>query len=149
MAVYGGSLEAANQSAGGLDLFLVRYNMGLEMEAKLNSEGSDPIIEISDLARDHIQRLMQRENKAEAFLRVSVVSGGCSGMSYKLSFEAEAGDSDILFEENGLKVLVDRKSSLFLKGIVVDYTDGLDGAGFTYENPNAKRSCGCGTSFNV
>ena len=109
------------------------------------------IIELTPSARAHVSGLMKRENKPHSFLRISVVGGGCSGMSYKMSFEDKAadGDSVVSYDSEGVRVLVDPRSSLFLKGIEVDYQDGLNGAGFTYNNPNAKKSCGCGTSFSA
>lgn len=109
------------------------------------------VIELSPRARSHVASLMQRDNKANSFLRISVVGGGCSGMSYKMAFEEKAadGDSVISYDSEGVRVLVDPKSALFLRGIEVDYQDGLNGAGFTYNNPNAKKSCGCGTSFSA
>jgi len=109
------------------------------------------VIELTPSARQHVASLMKRENKPNSFLRISVVGGGCSGMSYKMSFEEKAGEGDsvISYEAEGVKVLVDPRSTLFLRGIEVDYQDGLNGAGFTYNNPNAKKSCGCGTSFSA
>lgn len=107
------------------------------------------VIELTQSAQDHVARLMQREKKEGSVLRVSVVGGGCSGLSYKMSFEEKPADADALIEYSGLKVVVDPRSALFLKGITVDYVDGLNGSGFTYTNPNAKRSCGCGTSFSA
>ncbi len=82
-------------------------------------------------------------------LRVSVVGGGCSGFSYKMAFETEAKPGDKDFIEEGIRVLVDAKSALFIQGLRIDYTDGLNGSGFVYENPKAAKSCGCGTSFSV
>lgn len=82
-------------------------------------------------------------------LRVSVVGGGCSGLSYKMSWIDEPSEGDKVTTVNGLTIVVDPKSFLFIKGIELDYTDGLDGQGFVWNNPNAKRSCGCGSSFSV
>jgi iron-sulfur cluster assembly protein len=82
-------------------------------------------------------------------LRVSVVGGGCSGLSYKLSWEDAPSENDKVTTVDGLVIVVDPKSFLFIQGIELDYTDGLDGQGFTFNNPNAKRSCGCGSSFSV
>jgi len=108
------------------------------------------LIEMTDSAVQKVRSLMQREHgNEEKFLRISVVGGGCSGMSYKMGFESEAGEKDRQFEENGVQVLLDPKSALFLQGLRVDYEDGLNGAGFTYQNPKAKKACGCGTSFAV
>jgi len=82
-------------------------------------------------------------------LRVSVVGGGCSGMSYKLDFQKEPQASDKVFEQNGVRIFVDSKSYLYLKGLELDYSGGLNGTGFVFRNPNATKSCGCGTSFSV
>ncbi|MBN8554686.1 MAG: iron-sulfur cluster assembly accessory protein [Deltaproteobacteria bacterium] len=107
------------------------------------------VIQLTDSARDHVYRLMQREKKEGSSLRVSVVGGGCSGLSYKMAFEEKPAEADKVLNFNGLQVFVDPRSALFLSGITIDYVDGLNGSGFTYENPNAKRSCGCGTSFSA
>lgn len=82
-------------------------------------------------------------------LRVSVVGGGCSGLSYKMAWVDEPLEGDKITTVDGLTIVVDPKSFLFIKGIELDYTDGLDGQGFVWNNPNAKRSCGCGSSFSV
>ena len=107
------------------------------------------VVQLTDSARNHIFKLMKREDVDGTILRVSVVGGGCSGMSYKMGFEKDSIEDDQVFESNGVKLTIDSKSSLFLKGIEIDYQDGLNGAGFVYKNPNAKASCGCGTSFNA
>lgn len=108
-----------------------------------------PVCTLTESAAQHIRRLMERQNKVGGILRVSVVGGGCSGMSYKMAFEEKAAEGDSLFEQQGLQVAVDPKSALFLRGLVINYVDDLNGSGFTYENPNAKKSCGCGTSFSA
>jgi len=85
-----------------------------------------------------------------AMVRVQVVGGGCSGMSYKLGFENQPpAQNDKVFEKDGVKVLVDSKSYIFLIGTELDFSDGLNGTGFTFTNPNAKRTCGCGSSFSA
>ena len=100
-------------------------------------------------ASEKIQDLM-RETPGEAdALRVRVVSGGCSGLSYGLNFEREAQPDDHVFESNGVRVYVDPRSALYLDGVEIDYVEGLQGAGFKIANPNAKSSCGCGESFKV
>ncbi len=108
-------------------------------------------IDISDKAVTEIKRLQTVDPTAkDALIRVMVVGGGCSGMSYKLGFEANPpGPSDKIFEKDGVKVLVDTKSMLYLNGTMLDFSDGLNGTGFTFTNPNAKRTCGCGSSFSV
>ncbi len=107
------------------------------------------VITLTSSATTHVRRLMEREKKEGSVLRISVVGGGCSGLSYKMSFEAQPADADQVLEFDGVKVVVDPRSALFLKGIEVDFVDGLNGSGFTYNNPNAKKSCGCGTSFSA
>jgi iron-sulfur cluster assembly protein len=106
-------------------------------------------IQISDKAAQQVRTIQEREGKASSFLRLSVVGGGCSGLSYKLSFEETPKEKDQTFDFNGVKVLVDPKSLLFLKGMILDFTDGLTGQGFVFNNPNAKQSCGCGSSFSA
>ncbi len=94
---------------------------------------------------------MEEEGKsvAEAFIRVGVKGGGCSGLSYDLSFDTEMKEDDKVFEDNGMKVVVDKKSFLYLIGTELDYSGGLNGKGFIFKNPNANRTCGCGESFAV
>ena len=88
-------------------------------------------------------------NPVQDFVRVGVKSGGCSGLSYELKFESNQQDEDRLFEDNGVKILVDKKSLLYLVGTTLDYSGGLNGKGFVFKNPNANRTCGCGESFSL
>ena len=83
------------------------------------------------------------------FVRVGVKSGGCSGLSYELKFDKAQVESDKLFEDNGVKIIVDAKSFLYLIGTTLEYSGGLNGSGFVFENPNANRTCGCGESFSL
>ena len=83
-----------------------------------------------------------------AYVRVGVKSGGCSGLSYDLSFDAEKQENDQLFEDNNVKIVVDKKSLLYLVGTTLEYSGGLNGKGFVFNNPNANRTCGCGESFS-
>ena len=112
---------------------------------------SPTAIQITDKAVTEIKRIIATDPTANgANLRVMVVGGGCSGMSYKLGFDAQpAAASDRVFEKDGVKVLVDAKSYLYLSGTTLDFTDGLTGTGFVFSNPNAKRTCGCGSSFSA
>lgn len=110
---------------------------------------STALIEITEKAAVQVKTIKDRENRPEARLRVSVIGGGCSGLSYKLSFEDQTKEKDQVVEMFGVTLIIDPKSILFLKGIVVDFTDGLEGQGFVFTNPNAKQSCGCGTSFSA
>ena len=107
------------------------------------------MIELTEKAAQEVKGLMAKESMEGYGLRVSVAGGGCSGLSYRLVFEKEPGKGDRVFEQHGVKVIVDPKSYLYLNGVTVDFTDGLNGTGFTFVNPNAKGSCGCGTSFHT
>lgn len=106
-------------------------------------------VDLTAKAAEQVRQIQERESRVGSCLRVSVVGGGCSGLSYKLSFEDAPKEKDKNFEIHGVKIVVDPKSLLFLKGIVVDFTDGLTGQGFVFQNPNAKSTCGCGTSFSA
>jgi iron-sulfur cluster assembly protein len=109
-------------------------------------------IYISDKAKAKVQQLMNDAgvgNDASYFLRVGVVGGGCSGLSYKLDFDNESKPMDQSFEDNGVKVVTDLKSFLYLVNTTLDFSDGLNGKGFYFSNPNASRTCGCGESFAV
>ena len=109
-------------------------------------------IYISDKAKIKIQQLMKDagvEKDTSYFVRVGVVGGGCSGLSYKLDFDNESKPMDQVFEDNGIKVVTDLKSFLYLVNTTLDFSDGLNGKGFYFSNPNASRTCGCGESFAV
>ena len=108
------------------------------------------MITITDKAKTRIDVLMQDSKMDEGyFLRVSVKSGGCSGLSYDMDFSNEKKSDDQFFEDRGIKIALDMKSFLYLAGTELDFTDGLSGKGFTFNNPNASRSCACGESFAV
>ncbi len=109
------------------------------------------MIKVTQKAASEIKRIQTTDPTAkDSILRVQVVGGGCSGMSYKLGFENQPpNENDKIFEELGVKILIDAKSYLFLAGTELDFSDGLNGTGFTFSNPNAKRTCGCGTSFSA
>jgi iron-sulfur cluster assembly accessory protein len=104
---------------------------------------------VTTKAADEIKKLLSEENIPNAFLRVRVVPGGCSGFSYEMGFDDETEDSDQLFEKEGVKVAIDELSIPYLQGAVLDYKDGLNGTGFSINNPNATGSCGCGQSFTA
>ncbi len=104
---------------------------------------------VTTKAADEIRKLLEEENIPQAVLRVRVVPGGCSGFSYEMGFDDEIDKSDEVIESDGVKVAIDELSYPFLKGGVLDYTDGLDGTGFAISNPNATGSCGCGQSFTA
>lgn len=96
-----------------------------------------------------VKEIMAQQNPVPAGLRVGVVGGGCSGFSYSMAFENGAGMMDKTFDFDGLKVFVDATSIMYLKGVSVDYIETLEAAGFKFDNPNVKSTCGCGSSFNV
>ena len=107
-------------------------------------------MKITDKAKTRIQEIKQESNlDSSYFLRVSVQGGGCSGLSYKLDFDNELKPGDQEFEDNGEKLVLDMKSFLYLAGTKLDFSDGLNGKGFQFHNPNATRTCGCGESFAV
>jgi iron-sulfur cluster assembly accessory protein len=112
-----------------------------------NSPGLD--LALTDEAIQQIKSLLARDKLESHGLRVAVSGGGCSGFSYKLSFEREQKPDDMILEQNGLKVYVDRSSTPYLKGTVIDFVAGIYGGGFKFTNPNATGTCGCGTSFSA
>ena len=109
------------------------------------------MITVSDTAKQKVRSLMQEEGfSAERdFVRVGVKSGGCSGLSYELKFDKEVGETDKVFEDNAVRIVVDKKSFLYLVGTILEYSGGLNGKGFVFNNPNAQRTCGCGESFSL
>ena len=108
------------------------------------------MITITDKAKEKALSLMQESNlDTSYFLRVSIKGGGCSGLSYNLDFDNEAKTGDQFFEDNNIKIALDMKSFLYLAGTELDFTDGLNGKGFSFNNHNATRTCGCGESFSV
>ena len=107
------------------------------------------MVHVTEKAARHIKGLMERDGLVGHGLRVAAIGGGCSGMSYKLDFEKEPDKGDKVYEEHGVKIFLDGKSSIVLNGTTLDFSDGLNGTGFTFTNPNAKSSCGCGISFSA
>lgn len=108
------------------------------------------MIQITDKAKNRIIKLREEEGKSENhFIRVSVQGGGCSGLMYDLGFDDKVNETDQTFEDKGMKILVDKKSLLYLLGTTLDFSDGLNGKGFQFINPNATRTCGCGESFAI
>ncbi len=125
-----------------------RFREGLEIKGELSMSSVESVI-VSEKAVEQIKRVQEREAKSNQFLRLSVVGGGCSGLSYKMAFEEGTKEGDTTFDFHGVKVAVDSRSLLFLKGMTLDFSDGLNGQGFVFNNPNAKTSCGCGSSFSA
>lgn len=108
------------------------------------------MITVSETAKQKVLALMKEDGKpAGTFIRVGVESGGCSGLSYKMEFDNQIKEGDHVFEDKGIKIVVDKKSFLYLVGTELDYSGGLNGKGFQFKNPNAQRTCGCGESFAV
>ena len=106
------------------------------------------MITVTDSASTKVQELIKAEGNDDLALRVAVRPGGCSGFSYEMFFDTDIAADDTIAEAGGVKVVVDSASAPYLKGASLDYKDGLQGAGFAINNPNATRSCGCGSSFS-
>ncbi|WP_144283181.1 HesB/IscA family protein [Chryseobacterium echinoideorum] len=109
------------------------------------------MIKVSDQAKVKAVQLMTEDgfNPAEDYIRVGVKSGGCSGLEYVLGFDNKKEETDQIFEDNGIKIVVEKKSILYLAGTILEYSGGLNGKGFVFNNPNASRTCGCGESFSL
>jgi iron-sulfur cluster assembly protein len=109
------------------------------------------MIKVSDIAKKKVVELMTDDGYDSVldYVRVGVKSGGCSGLSYDLDFDKNASAEDKVFEDNGVKIIVDKKSFLYLVGTTLEYSGGLNGTGFVFNNPNASRTCGCGESFSL
>ena len=108
------------------------------------------MLKVSEKAQQRIRELKKTEGHSDAHnLRVAVKGGGCSGLMYDLSFDDQVTDQDDVFEDNGVKVIVDKKSLFYLLDTTLDFSDGLNGKGFQFVNPNATRTCGCGESIAV
>lgn len=109
------------------------------------------MIKVSEIAKKKVIELMQDEgfDARTDYVRVGVKSGGCSGLSYDLKFDKEQQDDDKVFVDNDIKIIVDKKSFLYLIGTTLEYSGGLNGTGFVFNNPNANRTCGCGESFSL
>ena len=109
------------------------------------------MIKVSDTAKIKISQLMSEDgfSVVQDYVRVGVKSGGCSGLSYELDFDNQKNENDQLYEDNNVKIIVDKKSFLYLVGTTLEYSGGLNGKGFVFNNPNANRTCGCGESFSL
>jgi iron-sulfur cluster assembly protein len=109
------------------------------------------VIKVSEIAKIKVTQLMREEgfDPSQDFVRVGVKSGGCSGLSYDMHFDHTTHPDDKLFEDNDIKIVVDKKSFLYLVGTTLEYSGGLNGKGFVFNNPNANRTCGCGESFSL
>lgn len=109
------------------------------------------MIQVSEIAKQRVINLMTEEgfDASRDYVRVGVKSGGCSGLSYELKFDTKADETDKVFEDNSVRIIVDKKSFLYLAGTILEYSGGLNGKGFVFNNPNAQRTCGCGESFSL
>lgn len=109
------------------------------------------MIKVSDQAKEKAIQLMTEDGfkPFEDYIRVGVKSGGCSGLEYVLKFDSQKEDADQVFEDNGIKIIIDKKSVLYLAGTTLEFSGGLNGKGFVFNNPNASRTCGCGESFSL
>ncbi len=107
------------------------------------------MINVTSIATSKVKEIMSQQSPAPTALRVAVVGGGCSGFSYHMAFENQANGTDNVYEFEGLKVLVDQMSEMYLDGVEIDYIETLEGAGFKFNNPHVKSTCGCGSSFSV
>lgn len=109
------------------------------------------MIKVSDHAKQKAVQLMTEDgfDPTQDFIRVGVKSGGCSGLEYMLKFDNKKEEGDTVFEDNGIKVIIEKKSILYLAGTILEYSGGLNGKGFIFNNPNASRTCGCGESFSL
>ncbi len=109
------------------------------------------MIQVSESAKQRVISLMKEEgyDTSKDYVRVGVKSGGCSGLSYELKFDNKIDEADKVFEDNAVRIIVDKKSFLYLVGTILEYSGGLNGKGFVFNNPNAQRTCGCGESFSL
>ena len=107
------------------------------------------MVTVTPVASGKVKEIMSQQTPVPIALRVAVVGGGCSGFSYHMAFENQVNESDNAYEFDGLKVLVDQMSEMYLDGVEIDYIETLEGAGFKFNNPNVKSTCGCGSSFSV
>ena len=109
------------------------------------------MIKVSDIAKKKVVELMTDDgyNATTDYVRVGVKSGGCSGLSYELKFDKEKAENDKVFVDNDVQIIIDKKSFLYLVGTTLEYSGGLNGTGFVFNNPNANRTCGCGESFSL
>jgi iron-sulfur cluster assembly protein len=126
--------------ASSLGLFIFNLN---------NIKDFEIMIKVTESAKNQASRLMDESGKPNSFIRVGVQGGGCSGLMYELDFDNVEKEGDKAFEDNGLKIVVDKKSFLYLVGTTLDFSGGLNGKGFVFQNPNADRTCGCGESFSI
>jgi iron-sulfur cluster assembly accessory protein len=107
------------------------------------------MVQLTEVAAGKVKEIMAQQNPAPSALRVAVVGGGCSGFSYHMAFDNQENPSDNVYQFDGVKLVVDQMSEMYLDGVQIDYIETLEGAGFKFNNPNVKSTCGCGSSFTV
>jgi iron-sulfur cluster assembly accessory protein len=107
------------------------------------------MVQLTEVAAGKVKEIMAQQNPVPTVLRVAVVGGGCSGFSYHMAFDNQENPSDNVYEFDGVKLVVDQMSEMYLDGVQIDYIETLEGAGFKFNNPNVKSTCGCGSSFTV
>lgn len=107
------------------------------------------MVTLTPIAVEKVKEIMNQQNPLPTGLRVAVIGGGCSGFSYHMAFESQTNDGDNVYEYNGLKLMVDQMSEMYLDGAEIDYVESLEGAGFKFNNPNVRSTCGCGSSFSA
>jgi iron-sulfur cluster assembly protein len=120
-----------------------------EVPRRAAAEAKEVMISLTSVASSKVKEIMSMQNPVPSALRVAVVGGGCSGFQYHMAFENQTNDTDQVMDFDGLKVAVDQMSSMYLEGVEIDYIETLEGAGFKFNNPNVKSTCGCGSSFSV
>jgi iron-sulfur cluster assembly accessory protein len=136
-------------------LHLIWYNAGELVQREYlpvvpRILGGSKMVQLTPVAINKVKEILSQQTPSPSGLRVAVVGGGCSGFSYRMAFENQVNEaSDKVYEFDGLKVLVDQMSEMYLDGISIDYIETLEGAGFKFNNPNVKSTCGCGSSFTV
>ena len=107
------------------------------------------MVQLTEVAASKVKEIMSQQNPVPTVLRVAVVGGGCSGFSYHMAFDNQENPSDNVYQFDGVKLVVDQMSEMYLDGVQIDYIETLEGAGFKFNNPNVKSTCGCGSSFTV
>jgi len=117
-------------------------------DAVQHNPSGGTVVQVTDAAAAKIKAMMAKEGKEGYALRFGVVTGGCAGLSYELKFQKNPYDNDIIVELKGIRIIINQESVSFVSGMVIDYVDTLRESGFKYHNPNAKSTCGCGTSFS-
>ena len=123
--------------------------MAIEQQQETGTQGETPVVSMTSRASDKLKEIIAKQGREDLALRVYVTPGGCSGFSYGMTFAEGREDDDTLIEQNGVRIVVDPMSAMYIKGSEIDFVDALMGGGFALRNPNAVSSCGCGQSFRT